>query len=251
MLEEPANDRAHPDSLRKPGHSGAERAHAADDEVDLRAGLRRRVERVDDVGVDQVVDLDCDAAARLRLPVDELRDAGAQARWRHQQLAVSMLPAVAGEEVEQLRDVGAQVGVRRKQANVLVPVRRAGVVVAGADVHVVLDALPLAADDERHLGVGLKTDQPVNDMDVGLFECPCPRNVRLLIPASLELDERGHLLARLSRPDQRANDRAARPRGAIEGLLDGEHVGVARRLVDERFHRGRERVVWMMRKHIA
>src|SRR5258708_34217821 len=120
VLEEAADDRTHPDPLRESWDAGPQRAHAPDDELDLSAGLRRRVERVDDVGIDEVVDLDGDAAARLRLALDELGDTRPQARRRHQQLAVAMLPAVSGEEVEQLPDVVPHVRTCRAQPPLLI-----------------------------------------------------------------------------------------------------------------------------------
>ena len=55
VLEEAADDRAHPDGLRQPGHAGAQRADAADQQLDRHAGLRGLVQRVDDLLVDQRV----------------------------------------------------------------------------------------------------------------------------------------------------------------------------------------------------
>ena len=54
----------------------------------LRAGLRRRVERVDHLRVDELVHLEDDAAARPRLPPDQLADAPTQVMRRDEQLAV-------------------------------------------------------------------------------------------------------------------------------------------------------------------
>ena len=61
VLEIAADDRAHRDPLRKPGHAGAQAADAAHDEVDARAGVGRRVELVDHLGVDEGVHLHRDA----------------------------------------------------------------------------------------------------------------------------------------------------------------------------------------------
>src|SRR4030081_2250602 len=155
VLQETSDDRAHLDPFRHPDYSRTQRAHAADDEIDLSARLRGRIERLDDFGIDQVVDLDGDTAAWLSLALDQLRDACAQAGRSDQELAVAMLAAVAGQQVEQLGDIGANVRVGRKKAHVLIAMRGARVVVAGADVKVVLDVLPLSPHDERDLGVGL------------------------------------------------------------------------------------------------
>src|SRR5579864_4578960 len=58
MLEEVTDDGPHSDALRKARDARTQRAHAADQEVDLGARLRCGVQRVDDLGVDQVVDLE-------------------------------------------------------------------------------------------------------------------------------------------------------------------------------------------------
>src|SRR5258708_15714087 len=184
VLQEPADDGTHPDALRQTGHPWPKRTHAADDEVDLRARLRGRVEPIDDVWVDEVVDLDRDAAAGLRLALDQLHDSRPQARRGDEQLAIAVLAAVSREEVEELGDVGADVGVRRQQAHVLVAMSSARVVVARADVDIVLDAVAFAAHNQCHLGVGLQADQSIDHVDVGLFECSGPGDVRLLIASS-------------------------------------------------------------------
>ena len=48
VLEEAPDDALDPDVLRQARHPGPQAADAAHDEVDLHAGLARRVERVDD-----------------------------------------------------------------------------------------------------------------------------------------------------------------------------------------------------------
>src|SRR5437879_13396620 len=57
VLEELADDRANPMPFRESGPARTKRAHAADEEVDLSARLRRGVEGVDDLLVVQGVEL--------------------------------------------------------------------------------------------------------------------------------------------------------------------------------------------------
>src|SRR5699024_9070326 len=82
VLEEAAEDRADADVLAQPRDPGAQRADAADDDVDLDPRLARPVQRVDDGLVDDRVDLDLDPRRAARavpgdLPLDALDEPGA------------------------------------------------------------------------------------------------------------------------------------------------------------------------------
>src|SRR5439155_671119 len=83
--------------VREARHARPQRAHRPDEKVDLRAVLRSGVQGVDDLLVDQVVDLDGDPTADHRLPLDELCDRGTQVGRRDEELAITALPAVAGQ----------------------------------------------------------------------------------------------------------------------------------------------------------
>ena len=65
-------------------------------------------------------------------------------------------------------------------------------------------ALLLAADDHRHLGVGLPVDEAVDDLHAGALERAGPQQILLLVEARLQLDHGGHRLAGLGGVDQRA-----------------------------------------------
>ena len=62
MLEVATEDRAHADVLAEPGHAGTQAADAADGEVDLHAGVARLVQRLDQLGVAERVQLGRDPA---------------------------------------------------------------------------------------------------------------------------------------------------------------------------------------------
>ena len=108
-----------------------------------------------------------------------------------------------------------------------------------------------APDHQSRLGVRLETDDAVDDMDAGLLQLGRPCDVRLLVEARGQLDERDHLLARLGGSDEGADDRAVGAGRPVEGLLDGEHVGIAHRLVDEGFDAACEQLVGVMHEHVA
>src|SRR5438270_4758665 len=105
--------------------------------------------------------------------------------------------------------------------------RGVGVVVARSHVQVVLNVTALSPDDERDLGMGLQTQQPIHDVHVRLFQCTGPTDVGLLVATVPDLDQRNDLLAAFSGADQRADDGAGRTRRPVQRLLDGENVGVA------------------------
>ena len=140
--------------------------------------------------------------------------------------------------------------VARQQAEVRVQARGLGVVVAGADVQVVADAVALAAHDEDALGVGLQRRQAVDDVHAGLLQRAAPLDVRALVEARLDLDEADRLLAALGGADQRRDERRVVAR-AVHGLLDREHVGVVDGLLDEALDRAHEGVVRVVQEDVA
>ena len=158
MLEVAAEDRAHPDVLAQPRHPGAQAADAAHDQVDLHAGGAGLVQRLDQLGIAERVQLGGDPAlgAERRLVLDEIDQLAAQVAWRDEQRVVVVGPAVAGEVVEQLGDVVADRRVAGEEADVLVQPGGSRVVVAGADVAVAAQAVVVGADHQHALGVGLQ-----------------------------------------------------------------------------------------------
>ena len=128
-----------------PGQPGLDRAGAADDEVDVDAGLRRAVERLDDRDVDDRVELEDDprrVAGRgvADLALDEVEEARAQAVRRDEQAAERPLARQAGQVVEQVGDVGAELRPAGQQPEVDVQPGGLRVVVAGPDVDVAAQA---------------------------------------------------------------------------------------------------------------
>ena len=108
----------------------------------------------------------------------------------------------------------------------------------------------LVAHDHRQLAVRLEADQPVDDVAAGVLELAGPLDVGLLVEAGLDLDEHQHLLAGLGGVDQGVDDRGVAG-GAVERLLDRQHVRVVRGLLDEPLHRRGERVVGVVQQHVA
>ena len=155
---------------------------------------------------------------------------------------------VAGDVVEDLGGVAAQRLVAGEEREVGVDAGGARVVVAGAEVGVGDELARLAPHHGRDLGVGLPVDEAVDHLRAGALQAARLADVGGLVEAGLELDERGHRLARLRRLAERGDDRAV-ARGAVERLLDRQHVGVERGLVQEAHH-DVEGLVGVVQQHV-
>ncbi len=107
----------------------------------------------------------------------------------------------------------------------------------------------LAAQQQRKLGVGLQTEHAVDDLRAGLLQPLGPVDVRLLVETGEQLDDDGDFLAPASRLDQRVHQHRI-DAGAIDGLLDCDHVGIVAGLPDELDDRV-ERLIRMMQQDVV
>ena len=123
-------------------------------------------------------------------------------------------------------------------------------VVAGADVGVAAQPVPVPADHEDHLAVGLQADHAVGDMHARLLQAGGPLDVVLLVKAGLQLQHHRHLLAVPRRSDERL-DHPGTARGPVQGHLDRPHLGVTARFAQKPFHRGDKGLVGMLDEHRA
>ena len=203
VLEVAVDQRAHLDGLGDLGDPRPQAADAADEQRDLHARLRRAVERLDDVLVDERVHLGDDLRGPplprvLGFARDEPEHRLVQPERRDDERVPLRRRAVAGQQVEERRGVFAEVRPRREQREVGVQSRGRRVVVAGREVYVAPQPVLLPPDDEEALGVRLQPEQAVDHVHAALLERARPDDVRLFVEARLQLDDRRHLLARLS-----------------------------------------------------
>ena len=98
--------------------------------------------------------------------------------------------------------------------------------------------------------MGLQAHHAVADVGAHPLQGLRPLDVGRLVEARLDLHRNGDLLARLGGADQRLHVRRL-GRGAVEGLLDGEHRRVVRRRLDEALDAGGEGVVGVMDQDVA
>src|SRR5262245_46970373 len=253
MFEESPDDAADADRLAAAGPAWAQAADAADDQVDGHAFARGRIHLLDQRRVGHAVELGDDSGGPAGLDVrdfaaDHLGDRFAQVDRRDQQLAVLLLTRVSGQVVEQLRNVFAEILVGGEEPEVGVDARRDRVVVARAEVDVAAQLVLLLAHDERHLCMGLQSDQTVYDVDSGLLQSLRPLDVRLFIEAGFEFDQHRDLFAVLGCFNQRFDYRRILAH-AVERLFDRQHVRVARGQAQE-FVPRRERAVRGMEQNV-
>src|SRR3546814_17607717 len=102
-------------------------------------------------------------------------------------------------------------------------------VVARTEVALGAVALLLAPNDHRRLGVGLPVDEAVDDLHAGPLQRIGPEEILLLVEAGLELDHSGYRLPSFGSVDEGADDGGLLA-GAVERLLDSEHVRILGRL---------------------
>src|SRR5665811_6905 len=156
VLQEPAEDRTHPDRLRQPFDAGAHGADAANPEVHLDAGAGRAIQRIDQLVVDDGVHLQADVATDAGprvgdLGLDQVHQARAHRSRRHQEALELAARGPPGQLVEQPRQVLADLRVAGEQTHILIQASGFRVVVAGADVAVATEPLGLLAVSYTHL----------------------------------------------------------------------------------------------------
>ena len=97
--------------------------------------------------------------------------------------------------------------------------------------------------------MGLQAADAVDHVGARILEPSGPADVRGLVEARGQFDHHRHLLSALRRGHERLHHLRVGS-GTIEGLLDGEDLGVGRGLLDE-VEDGLERLVGMVKEHIA
>ena len=114
VLEEPPDDRFDADVLRHARHAGPQAANAAHHQIDFHALVGGAIERVDDLGMHQRVELGPDGAVAAGLGVGDLVFDQLQQRLlhvdqrRHGDLFQLRRARIAGDEIEQAAGVAAR-----------------------------------------------------------------------------------------------------------------------------------------------
>src|SRR5580765_4758153 len=90
----------------------------------------------------------------------------------------------------------------REEAEIRIEPGGSRVVITGADVRVTAHAVSLLANYQRHLAVGLQTDDSVHDMHARFFQGLRHENIPFFVESGFDLDETGNLLPRLGGADE-------------------------------------------------
>jgi len=106
-------------------------------------------------------------------------------------------------------------------------------IIAGPGMDIGGEAAALAADDQRQFGVGLQFEETIDHLHAGAFESRAQRILASSSKRDLQLDQRGDRLSGFGGLRQRPHDGRV-VGGAVERLLDRDHIsGSARRLLQE------------------
>ena len=111
---------------------------------------------------------------------------------------------------------------------------------------VAANATGLAPHDQGELRVRLVSHHAVHDVRAGFLQAVRKLDVRFFVEARAQLDDDRHVLAGVRGGDQRIDDRRI-VAGAIERLLDREHLRIRGGLPHEIHHR-REALVRMVQQ---
>ena len=135
--------------------------------------------------------------------------------------------AETGQLQEDGVHVAADVDICRHQSVVGVDAAGAQVVVASAEMDVVLQlasvgAISLAAHDQHHFCVGLVAHHTIDHVGADLLQALRKVDVVGLIETRAQLDNHSDFLAFAGSVDQCINDRRLRA-SAVERLLDGKY----------------------------
>ena len=144
----------------------------------------------------------------------------------------SLKVADSGEEIEEIGGVFAEVRMGGKEREIGIEFGGAGVVVAGAEVDIAAEAIFVAANHEGDFAMDLVVDDSVDDVDAGFFEAASPGDIIGFVEAGFEFDDGGDLFAIADGFHEGADDPGVAT-GAVEGLFDGEDLGVGGGLLEK------------------
>ena len=240
MLQKTANQRSHANVAGHARHLCRKGAGPADNQVDLHASLARPDQGPNEHLIGQRIHLGDDAGGLARHCCCAERvylqeQLALQIKWRQQQVFELWQTALAGQVHKDVLHVQRQFGVRCQVTHVGVDLRGARVVIAGGQVAVAPELLALTTGEQHHLGMGFKAHHAIQDLRSNGLQHLGPVDVGFLVKPRLELNHHRHLLATAHGFTQQIHQGRIGA-GAVNGLLDREHVRVMHRLAQKGQH---------------
>ena len=189
-------------------------------------------------------------ALRVRgFAVDQAEEIFSQVQRRDKERRVLRSLGISRQIVEDVVHGVSEMRVAGEQAQVGIEARGRGIVIARAEMGVAANlAVGFAPRDKRQLAMRFQADHAVEHLHACFLQIARPANVRGFVEARLQLDDNRDFFFRRGF-DQRAHDRRILA-GAIERLLDREHIGILRGAFDEP-HDRRVGIVGMVQQHVA
>lgn len=258
MFKEPAHNGDDADVVGDAGNLGAETADAADDEINFDACLACPVEGNNTGLVHKGVEFEGKVSVAVGLlpldlavdSCDDLFSHGSHGAVGDEEFAVAGLFRVAGQGVEEVGDVCPDVWVAGEHGEVGVDPCGGCVVVSCAHVSVDFEFVVLfAADDHAHLCMDLEADDAVDDVNSRTFKGACPFYIILLVEACFQFHQNSYGFSFFAGFHEGVDDRGVFA-GPVEGLFDGEDVGVTGCGSDELDDRG-EAVVGVVEQEVV
>ena len=254
MLQEAPDDGAHADVVGDARHLRRQHAGAAHDQVDLHAGLAGTHQRLDEGHVGERIHLGHDAPGHALARAignlgDLLHQPAVQVERRHPQVLQARQPVVAGQVREHGVHLAGEAGVGGEVADVGVEPSGARVVVTGGQVPVAPQVAAFAPGDQQHLGVGLEAHHAIHHLGAHRFKRLGPVDVGLFVEASFQLDHSGDFLAAPHGLAQQVHQLGIGA-GAVDGLLDGQHLRVVHGLAQKLQHAAKA-LEGLVQQHVA
>ena len=164
-----------------------------------------------------------------------VQQAALQMKGRHPQLLQARRPVLAGEQAKHAFHLGGERAIGAQVADVGVELGGFRVVVASGQVHIAPNVRPLAAADEHHFGVGLQAHHPIHHLGANALELFGPIDVGFFVKTRLELHHHRHFDATAHRLGEQVHHGRVGA-GAVNGLLDGQHLRVVHGFAQKRQH---------------
>src|SRR6202051_4195898 len=104
---------------------------------------------------------------------------------------------ICGQETEDIMDRSGNFGVGGEQAEVGINSSRARVVISSAEMCVLTsDSIRIAASQQGKFTMRLETDQPVKNLDAGIFQIASPADILRLVEARFQFHHGSNFLMR-------------------------------------------------------